>query len=187
MGTQSKRATIALRMMLRRLGRLWPLHVTMLLIFIVIEAVRLVDGNWQGQAPFTGSHSPFTIFADATFLTSWGGAFLGAFPWDPPSWSISAEFYTYATFAVVCLITQNKRYFLSFFFLFLHSLCSVFIALTTQTPPSSSVLLDASIVFLFGAIIYEIYRTTTVIPKRFSTAIELITIIIAAVFINMNR
>lgn len=81
----------------RRFGRLWPLHVTMLGVFVLIEFVRLFGG---GEA-FTGYKAPWTIVPEIALAHSLG--FTGVTNWNTPSWSISTEFWTYLIFAALVL------------------------------------------------------------------------------------
>jgi peptidoglycan/LPS O-acetylase OafA/YrhL len=94
-----------------RLGRLWPLHATVLGLFLAVEIVALVLEPWLGGAyprpPFTESRSPFAILTNILLVHS-----LGLHPdvtWNFPSWSISVEFYTYLVFATVLLVLHRFR------------------------------------------------------------------------------
>lgn len=97
--------------MLRRFGRLWPLHVFTLLCLVALEvakaALLLGTGLSAGEAPFTGSASGFAIPAHLIFLQA-----VGLFPnftWNDPSWSIGCEFWTYLLFACGCLAGIASR------------------------------------------------------------------------------
>jgi peptidoglycan/LPS O-acetylase OafA/YrhL len=86
---------------LRRFGRLWPLHVAMFLPFLAFEIIRLASGADDSAPPFTGYRAPGTIPVELAFLSS-----LGFYPttgWNTPSWSISSEFWTYVVFGLLCL------------------------------------------------------------------------------------
>lgn len=90
--------------LIRRFGRVWPLHVAMLLAFAVIEAVKLAalpdpDGGERNSA-----------FAFVTNLLLLHG--LGIhheLTWNPQSWSISTEFWTYALFGLLSLLGGTGR------------------------------------------------------------------------------
>ena len=99
------------RFVVLRFGRLWPLHATVLGLFLVVELVALVLEPWLGGAyprpPFTESRSPFAILTNILMVHS-----LGVHPdvtWNFPSWSISVEFYTYLVFATVLLMLPRYR------------------------------------------------------------------------------
>jgi peptidoglycan/LPS O-acetylase OafA/YrhL len=90
---------------LRRLGRLWPLHVVVLLALVIVEGARAVSaarGASFHNPPFTGSTSLHSILTNLLFGQSFG--IEQQLTWNPPSWSICAEFWTYLIFATVLLI-----------------------------------------------------------------------------------
>jgi peptidoglycan/LPS O-acetylase OafA/YrhL len=93
---------------LRRLGRLWPLHVVVLLALVIVEGARAVSAA-RGAAfhnpPFTGSTSLHSILTNLLFGQSFG--IEQQLTWNPPSWSICAEFWTYLIFAAAMFIGLN--------------------------------------------------------------------------------
>jgi peptidoglycan/LPS O-acetylase OafA/YrhL len=96
---------------LRRFGRLWPLHVVMLLALIGLELAHLVIAHWHPiageRAAFTADRAPFAILTNLFLVQS-----LGLHPyetWNGPAWSISTEFYTYLIFAAVCFLAPRLR------------------------------------------------------------------------------
>lgn len=86
---------------IRRFGRLWPLHAAMFAFFLLYETTRtLTAPGMAGPTPFTGLRAPATILPEIAFATTLG---FGPNGWNHPSWSISAEFWTYLLFGVLCL------------------------------------------------------------------------------------
>ena len=93
---------------IRRFGRLWPLHVFVLLVFVAFEAVKLgaqARGIQTGVAPFTGTQSPDTILTNILLVHSLG--IYDYLTWNFPSWSISTEFWTYLVFAAVAILGRK--------------------------------------------------------------------------------
>ncbi|MCS0501121.1 acyltransferase family protein [Ancylobacter mangrovi] len=95
--------------LLRRIGRLWPLHLTVL--FALMLGVMAV--NLGGRLPDslmieagTGGYSMQGLLLNAALLNSMG--FYGV-AWNGPAWSIGAEFYTYVLFAAVLLAAGSRR------------------------------------------------------------------------------
>ena len=88
------------KFILLRLGRLYPLHAVMLLAYVVVAAgMHFADPSYN-VADFAVSALLFQVWADYV-------------PpemnhWNPPSWSISAEIWTYLVFAMV-ISTFQKR------------------------------------------------------------------------------
>ena len=94
----------------RRLGRLWPLHLSMLALFIVVELAKLAlqreTGFSSEHAAFAAARNPSDILPIALFLQT---VRLGPeLTWNFPSWSISAEIWTYAVFALVAVMTAGR-------------------------------------------------------------------------------
>lgn len=99
-----------LAFMFKRLGRLWPLHVTMLLVFVALDMVKFMVGGRNGAtfsiAPFEAPNSIDAIFQNL-FLVQAIGVHT-QISWNVPSWSISTEFWTYLLFAVLCVTYRGR-------------------------------------------------------------------------------
>ena len=97
--------------MLRRFGRLWPLHAAILALYILLElAALLVErhlGNFAAHAAFTVDKSPRSIITNLLLVQSLG--LDDMFTWNSPSWSVSVEFWTYAVFAAMVLGSGKHR------------------------------------------------------------------------------
>jgi peptidoglycan/LPS O-acetylase OafA/YrhL len=79
---------------LRRLGRVYPLHLFMLLCFIPTEFAKyLVASNAD---PAFANNTPASILTNMLLVHAWH--FHAGDTWDHPSWSISAEFAAYLVF-----------------------------------------------------------------------------------------
>jgi peptidoglycan/LPS O-acetylase OafA/YrhL len=91
----------------RRFGRLWPLHVAVLLPLVGLEIVKLVFAKAGGMpvdhpAFGTDNNSVGSIFTNLLLIHSLGVH--DVLTWNRPSWSISVEFYTYIVFAAVFMM-----------------------------------------------------------------------------------
>ncbi|SHN68581.1 hypothetical protein SAMN05444170_1379 [Bradyrhizobium erythrophlei] len=93
---------------IRRFGRLWPLHVVVLLAFVAAESAKAVLAS-RGASfylpPFTGANSLDTLPINLVFGQSFG--LIPHLTWNPPSWSICAEFWTYLVFAAVLVVSST--------------------------------------------------------------------------------
>jgi peptidoglycan/LPS O-acetylase OafA/YrhL len=98
------RETVDFRAFVRsRFFRLYPMHLVMLLVFVLFEFGKLLvaDGFGIGfnNPAFSGDYAPGEILPNLFLLHAWT-------PWsnplsfNTPSWSISIEFYTYLVFFV---------------------------------------------------------------------------------------
>jgi peptidoglycan/LPS O-acetylase OafA/YrhL len=93
---------------IRRFGRLWPLHVVVLLAFVAAEGAKAVlaaRGASFYLPPFTGTNSLDTIPVNLVFGQSFG--LVQHLTWNPPSWSICAEFWTYLVFATALVASST--------------------------------------------------------------------------------
>ncbi|KQR73274.1 acyltransferase family protein [Rhizobium sp. Leaf341] len=92
------------RFMIRRFGRLYPLHIVTLAILVLLELAKLYMSSrgYQGsEAPFAGTNNLPSLVANIFLLQA-----VIPFPeltWNAASWSISTEFYTYLIFVAVFL------------------------------------------------------------------------------------
>lgn len=90
---------------MNRFLRLYPLHLILLLFFLGIEIARYIAvvkfGFETNDLPF--SKNSFTAFIANLFLIqNWT---MSELTFNYPSWSISAEFFTYAIFALFIFFT----------------------------------------------------------------------------------
>ena len=95
---------------IRRFGRIWPLHVAMLVPFLVTESLKLLltaEGFSADHAPFTGEMSIPGLAANIFLVQSMG--VLTSVSWNVPSWSISVEYWTYIVFGIAVLATARAE------------------------------------------------------------------------------
>ena len=82
-----------------RLGRIYPMHVVVLLIYIAVELVLAILG-WThgGHHAFTGTREPSAILP--TLLLVQAFTMPGQDSWNIQSWSISVELWLYVVWAL---------------------------------------------------------------------------------------
>lgn len=98
------------KFLVRRVGRLWPLHAMVLLGFIGFEIAILAANHLHvptGRAAFTEHDTLGSLPANLLLVHSWG--FLHHPSWNVPSWSISTELLAYAAFAGICALFARTR------------------------------------------------------------------------------
>jgi peptidoglycan/LPS O-acetylase OafA/YrhL len=110
-GARLATATQLRGFLLRRLGRLWPLHVAMLFALVALEAMHLAIAHIHpiaGEHPaFRADRSPAAILTNLFLVQA-----LGFHPyetWNGPAWSISTEFFTYLVYAALCRLIPAPR------------------------------------------------------------------------------
>ncbi|WP_370112539.1 acyltransferase family protein [Bradyrhizobium sp. USDA 329] len=90
--------------MIRRLARVYPLHIVMLLANLVFRLLRigLVMAGVVVAAPTVFEvNNAYSFSLNVLLLHSMG--FIDYLSWNAPSWSISVEFYTYFVFGLIVL------------------------------------------------------------------------------------
>lgn len=94
--------TTAIGFMIRRFGRVWPLHIAVLAGFVALEVAKVLAGLITllplDGVPFTQGHSLATLASNVVLLQAFN--LHGMTSWNTAAWSIGVEFYTYVVFAV---------------------------------------------------------------------------------------
>jgi peptidoglycan/LPS O-acetylase OafA/YrhL len=96
---------------LRRIGRLWPLHVSVLAVWLLTQLVQLavspLAGGLAAHAAFSDGRSPIGFIATLFLVQGFGD--WQAYGWNFPSWSIWVELWTCFLFGLVCLAPRRQR------------------------------------------------------------------------------
>lgn len=96
--------------LLRRIGRLWPLHATILVLLVIAELVLLGTaerGLSIGREPFSDRNLISALPSNVLLVHGWG--LHDRLTWNTPSWSISAEMFAYVLFAAICVLVSRWR------------------------------------------------------------------------------
>ncbi|MET4802861.1 acyltransferase [Bradyrhizobium sp. LB11.1] len=110
--------------MVRRLARVYPLHIVMLFANLLFRLLRigLVMAGVVMAAPAAFEvNNAYSFILNVFLLHSMG--FIDYLSWNAPSWSISVEFYTYLVFGLIVLVAQRLRS-----LLWLYVLCGLLVA-----------------------------------------------------------
>lgn len=95
----------------RRVGRLWPLHVAVLAMLVGVSLLRPVAARMLLPSPLAlpalADDSMRTIAANLLLVQSFDHP--SRLTWNTPSWSISTELWTYFLFAVICSLFAGRR------------------------------------------------------------------------------
>ncbi|QIP05480.1 MULTISPECIES: acyltransferase family protein [Bradyrhizobium] len=86
------------RFMIRRIARIYPLHLLSLLIFVVLIGVGLER---------TARSTPVDFLYNLLLLQAWGVT--NHLSFNSPSWSISAEFFCYLVFPLLMLLARKVQ------------------------------------------------------------------------------
>lgn len=161
--------------LISRTFRLMPLHITILLVFILLEFGKLYAYNHGfsfNAKPFTGDAAVSDIFPNLLLLQAWLPN-TTTLSWNYPSWSISIEYYMYMIFFLSLLVKSKLRYLLWFALSFVG-----FIFLFNNSEVGTEILRGISC-FFAGSLTYLIYRNINdkvkvLINKNYFIVIEII-------------
>jgi peptidoglycan/LPS O-acetylase OafA/YrhL len=101
-----------LRFQFLRFGRIYPVHLLTLGVFVLYELAKIPAAvRWgihdRGSAPF--AHDTVTALVQQVFLVQAIGPAGRANSFNGPAWSISVEFYTYLLFGVLMFGVRRHR------------------------------------------------------------------------------
>jgi peptidoglycan/LPS O-acetylase OafA/YrhL len=179
---------------IKRLGRLWPLHAIVLVAFVVVESTKAAlaaRGASFYLPPFTGINSPSTIPMNLVFAQSFG--LVQHLTWNPPSWSICAEFWTYLVFAVMLFLVARwfggVRLATDCFFAFI--VAGSFLMLVIKSQHGIDASYDLGFVrclygFLVGHLTYRLFRMPSKI-KLNAAALEWGMLIVLIAYVSLAR
>jgi peptidoglycan/LPS O-acetylase OafA/YrhL len=90
------------RFMFLRLARLYPLHAVVLFAYVTVATAKYFSGSDM-------SYSPSNFLLSVLLLQVWTPyPSMDSNPWNPPSWSISAEIWMYLLFAILCRLSKER-------------------------------------------------------------------------------
>ncbi|WP_395067689.1 acyltransferase family protein [Paraburkholderia silvatlantica] len=89
------------RFLVRRIGRLWPLHITTAILFYVVGGLPLILTH-------SGLFAPTGAEALSIVTLTQGMNFFDHAIGNPNAWSTGDEFYVYLLFAGVCLLARRQ-------------------------------------------------------------------------------
>lgn len=119
---------------IKRIGRIWPLHILTILALVAIELSKhFILSNTATNSEsiaFIGRFSIEALFANVFLIHSVG--IFDYLTWNNPSWSISVEFFTYLIFASVVFFLKSKLKELSLIIVIVSLAALVFLAPTNM-------------------------------------------------------
>jgi peptidoglycan/LPS O-acetylase OafA/YrhL len=101
-----------IRFQFLRFGRLYPVHLLFLLVFVSIDTVKYIALQKYGLASFNTPafhDNNLTAFLQQLFLIQAIGPTGNAITFNAPAWSISVEFFTYIIFGLVVLLLPRFK------------------------------------------------------------------------------
>ncbi|MET0287392.1 MAG: acyltransferase [Polyangiales bacterium] len=93
--------------MIRRFGRVYPMHLLVLCAFLAMELLKLLVTKGQSATPpFSAPYTAESLPANFLLLQSWN--LFDTPTWNMPAWSISTEFYVYILFALSVFLLGKR-------------------------------------------------------------------------------
>ncbi len=170
---------------LRRFGRLWPLHgavlFAMMLGVMAMNLVGLHPETFAARAD-QGNYSLLALLLHALLLNSVG---LYGNAWNSPAWSIGSEFYTYILFAVVVALA-GRRLLGAALVLVLAALLVLLLAAPAYMNSTADFGLVRCIAgFFAGVVVQHVHAAMRGKPLPAAGLVELGTLVVVAVFVVM--
>jgi peptidoglycan/LPS O-acetylase OafA/YrhL len=179
--------------MVRRLARVYPLHIVILLANLLFRLMRigLVAAGVVLAVPAAFEvNNTYSFILNLFLLHSMG--FIDYLSWNAPSWSISVEFYSYLAFGLVVLLAQRLGSSLHFYVAAaLIAIGSLVFIIFVLDKPSLGLQTDFGILrcftsFFLGALTVRIVKDVprTVSP-HFQGALQLAAMIASVVLLSI--
>lgn len=97
--------------LLKRIARIYPLHLFTLALFFGLELAKWVLMSFlnvsSGEPPFTGTNTLPALVDNLLLLNGMGVT--NNYAWNGPSWSISSEMWVYVVFALLSAVFPTIR------------------------------------------------------------------------------
>jgi len=144
----------------KRIARVYPLHLFMLLCYLIIPLAYYVVGKDLGA---TNAYSVDNFFLSVLLINNWG--FGNGLSWNIPSWSISTEFAAYLLFPLLTLFFKFKRKIIYIFYIILSAIILEYIFTLNNTYYIGDNIAKLSLIrciieFFIGMSVWNIYKNT---------------------------
>lgn len=173
-----------------RIGRLYPLHLAILMAFVAYECaklgVALVQSGQAGDA-FAAPNDPQSLVANL-FLAQ-GLGVTSELTWNWPAWSISTEMFAYLSFALIVAVFGRHKW-----AVFSSLIVLSFGVLIVFNSGTFLAMYDFGIFrcyagFFTGALVYKFYSSAGIdrhgmSSTRMATVLETLTIISVILFVS---
>lgn len=191
-GDKLANPTAALGFMIRRFGRLWPLHVVMLIAFAAAEGLNMFLNAHGGDAEAfrlsANDNSLYSFLTNLAMLNAMG--LHRSITWNGASWSIGAEFYAYVVFCFVTLFVRAAAWRFAAIIAFAAAL-AVF-ALSNHRPPMDATFDLGCLRGLYGFFVGFLVHAAFVRDRAareclpHATALETAALAVAAAFMTLS-
>lgn len=174
------------KFVVRRFGRLWPLHMAVLLILILAQFAALAAqayGIAMPKPPFTENWDVSAIPSHVLLIQALGLHEQGT--WNFPSWSISAELWAYLTFAASVIIFR-KHLVLASAFLVVGGLAVIYAFSSEYMDATFDYGYFRCIAGFFTGVIVQVVRRPIALKKGPATALEVSLLAVVSIFVALS-
>ena len=168
-----------------RIFRLYPLHLVMLFVFLILELFKGLVHNFGlihfNNAPFSGRSAISEILPNALLIQSWT-MFTDPVSFNSPSWSISVELFLYVLLFLSLSILYKFRTLIWIAF----PVLSFYIILFVQQDMITDQILRGLACFFGGSLTYLVYKSINIkkVPPLIANVLEFSTLFL--VFITVK-
>ncbi len=169
------------RFMVRRLGRVWPLHATVLAAYIGLELCRL----WfqiDSATPFTRDRSVESIFTNLFLIQAYN--IHPSLTWNGPSWTLSVEVGCYVVFALLLLATPKVWRWIGAVLAVIGAVIVLTQAKRYMNTTYDFAFPRAVYGFFLGSLLQGLWTAIPRVKGRAATALEIATVVGVCVFIG---
>lgn len=163
-----------------RLLRIYPLHIFMLIIYIVLEFFKYLAGEYGGisfnVAAFSEGTALSQIIPNALLIHSWSSMFENM-SFNFPSWSISIEFYMYVIFGLLFSLSRSNS------MLYLLGLVLVILTVVFGSSNYTIYAQRGLLGFASGAVAYFIYNRCLRKTILKTSVMEVFSVVIIVIFV----
>ena len=176
---------------IKRFYRLYPIHIFVLILILLIQGIKYFLIQYTelsyGSSAF-GSRYTITDFFYNLLLIHSIFNFSYWLSWNPASWSISTEFYTYIIFGLIFYLCKNYKFIIIFIFVILFSPIFIdkynYFTLINYNSFFNGVFFQCMFNFGNGCVIYFIFSRINFFFKDILNTLFLIFIISIYYFFN---
>ncbi len=172
--------------LIRRIGRLWPLHLVVLAGFLgyqgLLQAVNSWGGVNTGQQAFSGSTDLLWLPANIFLVQAWGVIPLAT--WNIPAWSISAEIAAYSVFAA-CFSLAGRRGWMPLLVVGVGAIAVLLIAGAPGMKATHDIALARCLAgFVTGVFVHALWTEIPDVKLPFATPLELATVAVVLLAVS---
>jgi peptidoglycan/LPS O-acetylase OafA/YrhL len=158
----------------RRAGRVWPLHLAMLGLLLLIPLVRLFTGSPQIFTPpqLTAESLPYQVL----LLQTWWPEI--ALTWNYPAWTLTGEMLAYLLMAIVLLVAMNERMRWALGLLIVTVAAALYYAEMPRQDHYSTLTVSRAVTgFFVGFLLFHFWRLHPLRNRAVAITLEIATII----------